>query len=258
MVAGMAVALTAVVVTGMGGTAGSGGDYWAHSAAAFEPPRTPAPPAVTYDRALVPVDSSIEVHQHTGASGATTVRLRVTGMQAGHTYGAHVHREPCGAGPDDSGGHYQHSPSDATAENEVWLDFTADAKGVGEAVSKHAWGFRAGEASSLVLHERPGDSGARVGCFTVPFGRDGGTVPTVPTGPGSSEHGWTRLGAGSYPNGWDGSGPGRYAYGWAGPGSGPYTYGWAGPGVASGGWAGPGTVPFTWLRGGQGHGQEHG
>ncbi|WP_320781978.1 hypothetical protein [Streptomyces sp. CRN 30] len=222
MVAGMAVALTAAVVTGMGGTADGGGEYWSRNAATFAPPGSPAPVAVTYDRALVPEASSIEVHQHTGAGGGTTVRLRVTGMRAGHTYGAHVHQKPCGAEPDDSGGHYRHEPSAATADNEVWLDFTADGRGVGEATARHDWGFRTGEASSLVLHERPGDSGARVGCLTVPFGRDGGTGP----GPG----------AGSYPYGWnaEGTGTGRCPYGWTGQSAVPH------------GWVGPGTVPFVW------------
>ncbi|GAA2276185.1 hypothetical protein GCM10010145_39010 [Streptomyces ruber] len=288
MVAGMAVALTTAVVAGLGGTADSGGEHWAaRHAAVFAPPRTPVPVAVTYDEALVPEASAIEVHQHS-RPGATTVRLRVTGMRAGHTYGVHVHRRPCGVEPDDSGEHYQHEMAGATAENEVWLDFTADDSGAGEATARHGWGFRPGEASSVVLHDRPGDSGAAVGCFTMPFGRSQAGGPPgssigsesqeqAESGPGSAAgtyaDGWIGAGGGRYAHGWAGPAAGRPAqqsqparqprqprqpYGWAGPGSGPYPYssaysdtygGWSGQDAAPYGWAGPGDVPpFTWLR----------
>ncbi len=245
MVAGMAVALTAAVVAGVGGTADSGGEYWERSAATFAPPEpgAPAPVAVTYDTALVPGASSIEVHQRTEASGATTVRLRVTGMRAGHTYGAHVHRKPCGTDPEESGGHYQHRPSEATADSEVWLDFTADGEGTGEAVSKHDWGFRPGEASSLVLHGRPGESAARVGCFTMPFGRSAqDTLPTGWSGPAAAAYGST--GRKALPHGW--AGQGVLPYGWAGREVVPY--GWMEPAAASYNWAGSATGPSWWPR----------
>ncbi|GGZ11293.1 superoxide dismutase family protein [Streptomyces poonensis] len=233
MVAGMAVALTAAVVTGLGGTTDSGGEYWKRSTATFAPPGTSAPVAVTYDRTLVPEGSSIEVQQRTGAGGATTVRLRVTGLRAGHTYGAHVHQKPCGTDPESSGGHYQHQPPDAAADNEVWLDFTADDRGAGEATVRHDWEFRPGEASSLVLHDRPGDSGARVGCLTVPFGRTGQDA-----GP------FGRTGQDTVPMGW--AGPAAAAYGSVGQGVVPY--GWAGEGLVPYGWAGPAAGSFWWSR----------
>ncbi|MGR4853429.1 superoxide dismutase family protein [Streptomyces sp. LARHCF252] len=130
--------------------------------------------ALTYDRSLVPVDSWIEVRQHTAPGGPTTVRLKVAGMKPGHAYGVHVHRKPCGADPEAAGGHYQHRPSSdpqhVSPDNEVWLDFTADQRGAGTASARHDWGFRPGEASSVVIHDVPGGAGARAACFTVPFG----------------------------------------------------------------------------------------
>ncbi|MFJ3668145.1 superoxide dismutase family protein [Streptomyces sp. NPDC090106] len=149
--------------------------YEMRTDAQFAPPTAFVPSAaVTYDMALVPAASWIEVGQRSEELGPTTVRLRVTGFAPGHRYGVHVHRSPCGADPAAAGGHYQHEPSPdaqhAGAGNEVWLDFTADADGSGAAEARHAWGFRRGEASSVVIHSAPGAKGDRVGCFTVPFG----------------------------------------------------------------------------------------
>ncbi|MEU5362638.1 superoxide dismutase family protein [Streptomyces sp. NPDC005925] len=160
------------------GSVASGADgYSMRTAARFAPPTAFVPSAaVTYDNDLVPAGSGIEVRQEmrTGGARTTTVRLRVTGLRPGHAYGAHVHREPCGADPAAAGGHYQHRPSGDPAavnpRNEVWLDFTADGRGGGTASARHDWGFRRGQASSVVLHGAPGGSGVRVACFTVPFG----------------------------------------------------------------------------------------
>ncbi|MEU9477884.1 superoxide dismutase family protein, partial [Streptomyces sp. NPDC048191] len=56
------------------------------------------------------------------------------------------------------------------AKNEVWLDFKSDGAGMGRATATHTWAFRKGQASSVVIHSEPGTKGARVACFTVPFG----------------------------------------------------------------------------------------
>ncbi|MDO0932762.1 superoxide dismutase family protein [Streptomyces sp. DG2A-72] len=141
----------------------------------FVPPSAHvATDAVTYDMALVPAGSWIEVRQLTEEkTGKTTVRLWVKGMKPGHAYGVHVHQKPCAADPAAAGGHYQNKvstdPADVNAENEVWLDFTAGQNGSGRASAYHDWGFREGEASSVVIHDVPGPSGGRVACFTVPF-----------------------------------------------------------------------------------------
>jgi Cu-Zn family superoxide dismutase len=177
MLAGICVgaAVAALLASGGGGDGGGGAhDPALRTDATFEDPGT-ASTALTYDRKLVPEGARIEVRQYVEGDGATAVALRVDGMVPGHVYGAHVHQKPCGADPAAAGGHYQHDPSaGATPQNEVWLDFTADARGAGRAGARHDWGFRPGEAGSVVIHDEPGDSGARVGCFTVPFRPTGG------------------------------------------------------------------------------------
>ncbi|MBT2414585.1 superoxide dismutase family protein [Streptomyces sp. ISL-12] len=173
MVAGICAGAVAAAVLATGAPGGAD-DLSLRTDARFAAPGDGASrKALTYDRDLVPPGSWIEVRQHTDRGGATTVRLRVRGLDPGHAYGAHVHQKPCGADPAAAGGHYQHRPStdpaDANPHNEVWLDFTPDAHGEGRAHARHDWGFRPGEASSVVIHDRPGNSGARVACFTVPF-----------------------------------------------------------------------------------------
>ncbi|MEU4659041.1 superoxide dismutase family protein [Streptomyces sp. NPDC023723] len=175
MVAGICAGAVAAVVLVGGGAVAHGDDQDSVRAdARFAAPGDDAShPALTYDRKLVPAGSWIEVRRHTDRGGATTVRLRVRGLVPGHAYGAHVHQKPCGADPAAAGGHYQHRPSadpaDANPENEVWLDFTPDPQGAGWATAQHDWDFRPGEASSVVIHDRPGNSGDRAACFTVPL-----------------------------------------------------------------------------------------
>ncbi|MEU0737845.1 superoxide dismutase family protein [Streptomyces sp. NPDC006134] len=178
MVAGICAGAVAAAVLASGAADGGTRDHTVRVDGRFAPPAGgTAPAAVTYDEKLVPAGSRIEVRQHVAGNGATTVELRVTGMKPGHTYGVHVHRAPCGADPAAAGGHYQHRPStdpaDANPENEVWLDFTADARGAGRASARHDWGFRRGEASSVILHDEPGNAGTRAACFTVPFAGTG-------------------------------------------------------------------------------------
>ncbi|MEU6031067.1 superoxide dismutase family protein [Streptomyces tauricus] len=176
------VAITAVTVgtSEAAGPADSDSDpapgYRMRTDARFAPPGAFASSAaVTYDgTGLVPPAAWIEVSQHSEERGPTTVALRARGMKAGYAYGVHVHRHPCGAEPAAAGGHYQHRPTTDPAginpENEVWLDFTADDRGEGGASARHDWNFRRGEAASVVLHAEPGGAGARLACFTVPFG----------------------------------------------------------------------------------------
>lgn len=176
-VAGVLAGAVASAVLASGGTAAD--CYWMRAEAQFAPPTAFIPSAaVTYDMELVPAASWIEVAQRSDEQ-ATTVKLRVEGLKAGHKYGVHVHQKPCGADPKDAGPHYQNrvdpvqpskDPKYLNAENEVWLDFTADKEGSGAAVARHSWGFRAGEATSVVLHREPGGAGDRLACFTVPFG----------------------------------------------------------------------------------------
>ncbi|WJY50220.1 superoxide dismutase family protein [Streptomyces chengbuensis] len=137
----------------------------------FAPPGSFVPStALTYDRTLVPAGAWIVVEQSTERSG-TVVRARVGGVKAGHAFGAHVHTAPCDADPAGAGPHYQHRPAPgAEPANELWLDFTTDAAGEGNAETRHDWGLRRGGAQSVVLHAEQGGAGTRVACFTVPFG----------------------------------------------------------------------------------------
>jgi Cu-Zn family superoxide dismutase len=167
-----------------------GGSRTVKAEGRFVPPSPfyPSKP-LTYDSKKVPVGARISVVEHVGGrvGGATTsVRLRVSGLLPNHTYGAHVHTKPCGRTPDASGPHYQNvkdpkkpstDPAYANSENEVWLDFTTDARGRASAASRHHWRFRPRAARSLVIHEhgtatkhgKSGTAGARLACLTVPF-----------------------------------------------------------------------------------------
>ncbi|MGW0826199.1 superoxide dismutase family protein [Streptomyces sp. NPDC002845] len=162
--------------------------------AEFEPASAaPEAEAVTYDTDLVPEGSEVWVkgmaHDKMMAhdNEVTRVHLRVKELVADHTYGVHVHTDPCGVRPTSSGPHYQHrqDPEEpsvdskfANTKNEVWLDFTTDENGTGKATAKVDWQFRAGEAQSVVIHEsdtetrdgRAGTAGDRVACVNVPFG----------------------------------------------------------------------------------------
>ncbi|MFD2081424.1 hypothetical protein SAMN05421678_10666 [Actinopolymorpha cephalotaxi] len=141
--------------------------------------------ALTYDPALVPAGAQAAVAAYTWPFGTTTV-LAVTGLVPRRTYGAHVHVNACGAAPTDAGPHVQFvedpvqpsvDPRYANPRNEIWLDFRADANGVGYAVSTVYWPITAKDAGSVVIHEHrtsrghghAGMAGARLACLTVPF-----------------------------------------------------------------------------------------
>ena len=122
--------------------------------------------------------ADIETQVHSWArNGSTTVRLMVDGLPPGQTFGAHVHRTPCGPDPLASGGHYQHS-TDTTiplAEREIWLDVTAGPDGHAATETTVPWVIEAGTAGAVVLHALPtnsttGAAGARLACTTVAFG----------------------------------------------------------------------------------------
>ena len=131
-------------------------------------------PTVVHD----PAYAQIRTQVHAWSSeGTTRVRLMVTGLPAGRTFGAHVHTGTCGSDPLASGGHYQHStdPSVPLAQREVWLDVTADADGRGVATTTVPWTFTPGSAGSVVIHALPtntttGAAGARLACTSVELG----------------------------------------------------------------------------------------
>lgn len=181
MVTGMFAGALATAVLAGSGSPGTAHLYEVRVAGEFAPPSAAQAPAKTYETDLVPVGSKIKVLQHTDGGG-TTVQLAVAGLRPGYAYGVHVHQKPCGPDPDDAGAHYQHrvdpiqpsvDPAYLNPENEVWLDFTADGGGNGQAEAFHTWGFRAGGAASVILHREQGGAGDRLACFTVPFAPQG-------------------------------------------------------------------------------------
>lgn len=146
-------------------------------------------PDFTYDEVVVPVGSNITV-QVSAEGGATTVDLAVEGLEPNRDFGAHAHVRECGAEASDSGPHYQNEqdpaataetpsndPAYANAQNELWLDFTTDDSGTANASSTVNWEFRAGDARSIVIHDRPtstdpgtaGTAGDRLACNPVEF-----------------------------------------------------------------------------------------
>lgn len=131
-------------------------------------------PTVTHDPSYDDIDTQVHAWAR---DGSTRVRLMVTGLPAGRTFGAHVHTKPCAADPLASGGHFQHSTdvSVPLAEREVWLDVTADEDGRGSTTTTVPWTFAEGTAGSVVIHANPtnpmdGSAGARLACTSVAFG----------------------------------------------------------------------------------------
>jgi Cu-Zn family superoxide dismutase len=131
-------------------------------------------PTVVHDPVYAGVTT--QVHAWT-RDGETTVRLMADGLTPGRTYGAHVHKAPCGSDPLASGGHYQHSTDTSIplSEREVWLDLTAGADGHAATSVTVPWVIVPGTAGSVVIHANPtnpvtGAAGPRLMCTTVPFG----------------------------------------------------------------------------------------
>ena len=144
--------------------------------------------AITYDPAVVPAGATVQVSIARTAKG-TTVRLTAAGLEPRRAYGAHLHTRPCTATPADAGPHYQHSPDPMAAasppsvdpayanpRNEVWLDFTADARGTAAVTASQDWTFDEVEPPrSLIVHAehtrtvggKAGTAGPRVACLTL-------------------------------------------------------------------------------------------
>jgi len=105
--------------------------------------------------------------------------LAVRGFPYERTFGSHLHRLEC----DDTkaGGHYQHmpfpeggmatDPDYANPTNEAWLDFTTDDRGSADSEVTLDWLPRAGEAKSIIIHDRAsgegGVSGAKLACLPI-------------------------------------------------------------------------------------------
>ena len=96
-------------------------------------------------------------------SQRTFVKVHVRGLEAGTTYGAHLHNAPCSA-TNPGGGHYMNEPGGpAVPPNELWLSsergdpragITANPGGVAHGRGSADWVARP-EASSVVIHAIP-------------------------------------------------------------------------------------------------------
>jgi large repetitive protein len=116
----------------------------------------------------------------------TAVKARVRGFQAGTTYGAHLHNDPCSAA-DPGGGHYRNDPAGPSVPpNELWLSSTSDpmagmtanSRGVARGRGDADWVARP-EAQSVVIHFIPPGGttagGPKIACADLRAGGDGGT-----------------------------------------------------------------------------------
>jgi Cu-Zn family superoxide dismutase len=152
-------------------------------------PYRPGATAITYHPEVVPPGASARL-TITNLPYGTDIRLTASNLLPDRPYGAHLHTAPCTADPAAAGPHYQHhhdpaaassapstNPHYANPRNEVWLDFTTDATGMGSAVSTHGWDFDpAAPPRSLVIHAgrtqtapgTAGTAGPRAACLTLP------------------------------------------------------------------------------------------
>jgi len=146
----------------------------------------------SYNLTYVPAGSTARVRwiYTDAASGKSIVVLQVRGLVPNREYGAHAHQFACGATDATvAGAHFQYvvdpvqpslDPAYANSANEIWLDFTTDDQGNGNARSVVNWQFpNAGgaRAQSVVIHDHhtdthagsAGTAGPRYGCLTVAF-----------------------------------------------------------------------------------------
>jgi hypothetical protein len=93
------------------------------------------------------------------ADGKTIVTIHAEGLLANTTYGSHVHLQACANG--NAGGHYRFDPAGAaTPPNEIHLDFTTNAAGVG--LGRAVVDATAGPTAIAVVIHAPG--GAKIAC----------------------------------------------------------------------------------------------
>ena len=130
-------------------------------------------PEYTYGTTGEFTGATAEVHVVTTGRGGSMVTLHVRDADAvaGRTFGAHVHRSPCGADGSAAGGHYQHAPTGDLEGREVWLDVTVNAAGNGHAEARRPWSVDQSSPRSVIIHAAPtasdGTAGARLACIDL-------------------------------------------------------------------------------------------
>jgi superoxide dismutase, Cu-Zn family len=151
----------------------------------------PTSKAITYDRALAPVDAAIlaSMTPSDGDSSNTVATMVVAGLPPNRGYAVHAHTNACGPTGKDAGPHYQNhidpaatpqmpstNPQYANPRNEIWLDIRTDANGSGTSHTTVPFGFTNRRPGSIVIHEamttatasgHAGTAGARVACLTL-------------------------------------------------------------------------------------------
>jgi superoxide dismutase, Cu-Zn family len=149
-------------------------------------PYRPGVVATTYQPHLVPRGASADVFSTSSPGPGTRTVLTVRGLVPNRGYGAHVHTKRCGASGDAAGPHFQFRPDPvqpstdpkyANPRNEIWLDFTTNARGNAVGTSRVTWQFGNRHAYSVVIHEththtgpgHAGTAGARLACINVAF-----------------------------------------------------------------------------------------
>ena len=104
------------------------------------------------------------------ANDRTYVVVHVTGLSPSTAYGAHVHKQACGAVdpitglPTYADGHYKFDPlGPADAVNELWPEFTTNAAGVGNGFSRNV-GVAGPTAMSVVIHALDASPNPKIAC----------------------------------------------------------------------------------------------
>jgi len=93
------------------------------------------------------------------ADGQTIVIVHASGLAPNTTYGSHVHLQACANG--NAGTHYRFDPAGpATPPNEIHLDFTTNAAGIG--LGRAVVDATAGPTAVAVVVHAPG--GAKIAC----------------------------------------------------------------------------------------------
>ncbi len=130
-------------------------------------------PDFTYGASNPFASADADVHVVKTSNG-TKVTLQVHGVaaDAGKTFGAHVHQNPCGAVGTDAGPHYQQVGAAGSLEDrEVWLDFGVNAAGNGHAKATRPWLIDDSTPRSVIIHALPtepdGVAGARLACIDL-------------------------------------------------------------------------------------------
>ncbi len=138
--------------------------------------------AFRYDDDLVPEDAALALLSVSGAGSTRTV-LRVSGLLAARTYGAHLHVNSCATDPATAGPHYQQvpdpqqpsvDPAYVNPTNEVWLDLHTNGDGGAVSFASNPWMYH-DLPGSLVLHAEatrtaPGEAGMagpRIACLSL-------------------------------------------------------------------------------------------